>query len=77
MLIYFFDIEQIIPLSNEERIKNTFFHTDIFNDTSIMTFSSSTLSSVTEDFWTRKRVRIGTECDTEIILKSKVDTFRP
>ena len=77
LCLFLFDVTQIISFSNEQAIKNTFVHTDIFNDTSCMTFPKNKLSAVSNDFWTRTRQENETDNDTEIILRSKISTFRP
>ena len=58
-------------------MKNSFAFTDIFNDTSYMTFPKKVIPTSDSDFWTvgRPETRTGDE-DSEIILKTKIDSFR-
>ena len=57
-------------------MKNTFIHTDIFNDTSFMSFPEKNLQGIESDFWIKTRPEnMAEDNDTEIILRSKIDTF--
>lgn len=59
---------QILPYVSEFAVKNNFEHSDIFNDTALHTFHTSTLSKIEPELWT-DNVEPKYDTDVEIIQK--------